>query len=563
MAAAQGGIRTGLRMRVLRRLHSGIVRSVRSMRSMRRGCGPFASRGAGSRLCSSSAQSADRILPLRSTWDKEKILSYYSRPSGFGSYEEMLEYGRKRKEMRERAEREGLPSPFRITDTFSIPKHEIMAAIQEADAEALGMPDPDRGVAIMTGHEMDGRVEAFDDGRPNPSGDMRLSTALNSRRKVAGYSLREYELMVSEYEKEGAEEEDDTDAKGRPRKRRGRDPKEMSRMMKLANQLKSLLPLQVDIERRMYNKVVPGGVKNSFGTLIVAGNGKGYAGWGYGRSINNDVINDKARIDLLKNLMFVPLYQGRTIFQDSLYAKFQGTKMYMWRRDPGHGIQAAPLVRLILEAFGIDDVTVKIHGQRTRSCVVKCLFKLLAQVKDATEHYHSRGKAMYDPDNRLYRPLTYKEMKEQQMRVKEIISTIPQQYGIYQDKGSVHPLPSREEFDHFEKMEQLHDQGEEADQMRELQKIMDGDEEFLREIKTFDEGSDQTMEAMQQDEEFREIMQLVGLLGEDGEELEDVQNPNETQGVGAIGEALDVEDAAPVAEGAAEDADANPDDAAV
>lgn len=92
---------------------------------------------------------------------------------------------------------------------------------------------------------------------------------------------------------------------------------------------------------------------------------------------------------------------------------------------------------------------------------------------------------------------------------------------------------------------------------------MDGDEEFLREIKTFDEGSDQTMEAMQQDEEFREIMQLVGLLGEDGEELEDVQNPNETQGVGAIGEALDVEDAAPVAEGAAEDADANPDDAAV
>ncbi len=340
--------------------------------------------------------------PLSETWDNKSLLEGVDQPTGFASLEEMLEYGRKKKLAREKAQAAGEPSPFRVSDTFTIPKHEIVAAVQEADKQVLYQPNTHKVIQEMTG--------------------------------IIGPETSPKE--------EAANARDDFE--------------EMTRLRKLGMRLAKLLPIEVEIESRMYNKTIPGGIRNSYAYMFVAGNGKGYAGWGYGKSPTSENVREKANMDLLKNLMFVPLWQGRTVFNDSLYAKFQGTKIYLWRRPTGHGVHAAPIVNLILRAFGITDVTVKIHGSRTRASVVKCMFKLLAQVVSPTDHFHGRGKAIYDPDNRLYRPLTYKEMKEQQLRVKEVISEIPRKYGVRMSNVyKHHPMPTPEEFEHYERMEEV------------------------------------------------------------------------------------------------------------
>jgi len=185
---------------------------------------------------------------------------------------------------------------------------------------------------------------------------------------------------------------------------------------------------------------------------MVAGNGKGYAGYGYGKAPTPENIKNKANVDLLKNLIFVPLYQGRTIWDRELHAKFQGLRMVMWRRSPGHGIQAAPILKLILRCFGITDVTVKLIGTKTRTSMVKCLFKLLGQAKCHETDHRDRGLVKFEPWKKDTRLLSYKKMMEQQERVKAVIGSIPEKYGIPMSPLGW-PAPTKEELIHYDKQE--------------------------------------------------------------------------------------------------------------
>ncbi|GAB5359301.1 hypothetical protein AAMO2058_000532500 [Amorphochlora amoebiformis] len=340
----------------------------------------------------SSTGSAREWKTVDDVWNDASNHAEVPRTTGFKSLEEMLEYGREKKRIHlERAEK-GLPPLEKLGEDLKIPKHEVLAAIQDADNELLLVPSTQKFIAKMAGEHY-------------------LPPVQSKGKAILDKSSEE-------------EEEEEDELKGKF------VFEEISRATKLAEKLEKLLPVEVEIENRVYQKVTKGGNKLSFSYLFVAGNARGYAGWGYGKSPDSAKTKDRANIDLLKNLMFVPLYENRTIYNKALYAKFQGVKIYLWRRSPGFGVTAAPIIRLILKAFGITDVSIKMHGTLTRSSVVKCMFKVLAKVTCYTTERQNRGKVNYDPDGRSASPPTYKQMKDQQIRIRRIIGEIPTKYGI-------------------------------------------------------------------------------------------------------------------------------------
>mmetsp|Transcript_6338 Transcript_6338/g.9848 ORF Transcript_6338/g.9848 Transcript_6338/m.9848 type:complete len:510 (-) Transcript_6338:80-1609(-) len=357
-------------------------------------------------------------------WNNSSVIEDFHKPSGFETLEEMLEYGKLKKELHKQCIEENLPPPEQVPELFELAKQDVRSAVELADNEILEIPNSEKAVQDMRGEEY-----PLDDLASKKEDDSRDNRQNNDREK-------------------------DT------------------RATQLATKLGRLLPIQVDIETRMFNKIIPGGRKMSYGYFFVAGNGKGYAGWGYGKAPGPEGVRDRANVNLLKNLMFVPLYQGRTIYDKEIRAKFQGTRMIMWRRPEMHGVTAAPVVDLVLKCFGITDVTVKIIGPRTRTTVIKCLFKLLSQVTCHTTNYKARGKAVYDPTDTQYEVLTYTKMKEQQLRVKKVIAEIPRKYGVpmmkipgtmKEDNAYIVP-PTVEEMEHLESMEEKFIADEKAEQ---------------------------------------------------------------------------------------------------
>jgi len=420
---------------------------------------------------------------IEEVWDNASVIEKGWKPSGFGSLDEMLEYGQLKKELYEKSIRENLPPPERVSDEFTLAKHEVRQAIEQADNEVLLVPNTNKAIQEIRGDR--------------------------------------YPLELDDPE---GKEEVDTDSM-----------QSKSRASKLAEKLEYLLPVEVEIETRVYNKIIPGGRKLSYSYFFVAGNGKGYAGWGYGKAPEPTSVKDRANVNLLKNLMYVPLYQGRTVYDKELRAKFQGTRMIMWRRREYHGVTAAPIVDLVLKCFGITDVTVKIIGPRTRTSVIKCLFKILAKVTCHTTNYRSRGKYVYNSAPEGDRNVTYKMMKEQQIRVKKVIAEIPRKYGIpmikmFGRKDALIPAVPEEEIVHLDRMEAkfLEDAKKEQEQyiarMRKMGFEVDEEYEMAKLEATFGTGA---ME--EEDDDGEETYYDPDLENPEGMEegIEEFEEPSE------------------------------------
>jgi hypothetical protein len=246
--------------------------------------------------------------------------------------------------------------------------------------------------------------------------------------------------------------------------------------------------------------------------------------------------------------MYVPLYQGRTIYQDYLYAKFQGTEIYAWRRPHNSGTHCAPILRLIFECFGIQDITAQIVGQRTRASVVKCAFKLLAQAVDAKELHHNRGKVYYEEDHRRYDIVNPKAYRDQQERVKKVIADIPHRYGI-RTQGP-HIVPSEEEVAHMERMEdEMHEEYIQFAKKTLLQKQRQGYEfgfdpnDLNKDHPAFKSGrkhpEDLTEDEFKRqygklphdysEEEFKALVEEYELEHYDPEDYEDLENPEDLE----------------------------------
>jgi small subunit ribosomal protein S5 len=117
-------------------------------------------------------------------------------------------------------------------------------------------------------------------------------------------------------------------------------------------------------------KVVKGGKRFGFAALVVVGDGKGKIGHGSAKAREVPDAITKASHQARRNMVRVPLREGRTLHHD-VFGRFGSGKVHLRAAPPGTGVIAGGPIRAVFEALGIQDVVAKSLGSNNPHNMVK------------------------------------------------------------------------------------------------------------------------------------------------------------------------------------------------
>lgn len=144
----------------------------------------------------------------------------------------------------------------------------------------------------------------------------------------------------------------------------------------------------IDIAR--VAKVIKGGRRFAFRTVVVAGDNRGRVGIGVGKSRAVPDAIRKATERARKNLQ--PIIITGTTIPHEVTAQRGGAKVLLKPASPGTGVIAAGGMRAVLEAAGVRDILTKSQGSPNVLNVVNATLLALSQLKDAGTEARQRGK---------------------------------------------------------------------------------------------------------------------------------------------------------------------------
>ena len=125
-------------------------------------------------------------------------------------------------------------------------------------------------------------------------------------------------------------------------------------------------------------KVVKGGRRFGFAALVVVGDGKGRVGFGKGKAKEVPEAIRKATDAAKKNMIRVPLREGRTLHHD-IEGRHGAGRVVLRAAQPGTGIIAGGPMRAVFEALGVQDVVTKSLGTSNPYNMVRGTFDALAR----------------------------------------------------------------------------------------------------------------------------------------------------------------------------------------
>ena len=124
------------------------------------------------------------------------------------------------------------------------------------------------------------------------------------------------------------------------------------------------------------SKTVKGGKRFGFAALMIVGDGKGRAGFGHGKAREVPEAIQKATAAAKKNMMRVPLRDGRTLHHDG-QGRFGAGNVTVRSAPPGTGIIAGGPMRAVFESLGVADVVTKSVGTSNPYNMIRATFEAL------------------------------------------------------------------------------------------------------------------------------------------------------------------------------------------
>ena len=143
------------------------------------------------------------------------------------------------------------------------------------------------------------------------------------------------------------------------------------------------------------SKTVKGGKRFGFAALVVVGNQKGSVGIGQGKSKQVPDAIKKATEVAKRNLIKIPLKEGRTLHHD-VNGKNGSGKVFLRAAPAGTGIIAGGAIRSVCEVLGIQDVVAKSLGSANPHNVLKACVNGLKSQSSPKTLSAIRGKKIAD-----------------------------------------------------------------------------------------------------------------------------------------------------------------------
>jgi len=142
-------------------------------------------------------------------------------------------------------------------------------------------------------------------------------------------------------------------------------------------------------------KVVKGGRRFGFAALIVVGDGRGRVGYGHGKAKEVPEAIRKATEQAKRQMIRVPLREGRTIHHDSL-GVFGSGRVLLRSAPTGTGVIAGGPMRAVFDCLGIQDIVAKSIGTSNPYNMVKATLEALKGMESPRQIASRRGKKVSD-----------------------------------------------------------------------------------------------------------------------------------------------------------------------
>ena len=168
--------------------------------------------------------------------------------------------------------------------------------------------------------------------------------------------------------------------------RRGRRREEREETPEFADRL-------VAINR--VSKTVKGGKRFGFAALVVVGDQRGRVGFGKGKAKEVPEAIRKATEQAKRNLVRVPLREGRTLHHDA-QGRHGAGNVVMRTAPEGTGIIAGGPMRAVFEMLGIKDVVAKSLGSQNPYNMIRATLDGLRQESSPRQVAARRGKKVAD-----------------------------------------------------------------------------------------------------------------------------------------------------------------------
>jgi len=147
------------------------------------------------------------------------------------------------------------------------------------------------------------------------------------------------------------------------------------------------------------SKTVKGGKRFGFAALVVVGDQKGRVGFGKGKAKEVPEAIRKATEAAKRNMIRVPLREGRTLHHD-MEGRHGAGKVVMRTAPEGTGIIAGGPMRAVFEMLGIKDVVSKSLGSQNPYNMIRATIDGLRKESSPRMVAQRRGKKVADVLNR-------------------------------------------------------------------------------------------------------------------------------------------------------------------